>query len=138
MSGQGRARGVRFPDRHARPDGGGLQAARVADARARPRRLHDLDPGGVDPLTCGPPSFSARLRLENHTLKRALTDPRLFSGIGNAYSDEILHAARLSPLQLTRHLDDDDVERLHRATVDTLASWIERLRSEVGRRSPRR
>jgi formamidopyrimidine-DNA glycosylase len=94
--------------------------------------LRDLDPGGIDALTCGLSSFRARLRLENHTLKRALTDPRLFSGIGNSYSDEILHAARLSPLQLTRHLDEEGVERLHRATVDTLGRWIERLRSESG------
>jgi formamidopyrimidine-DNA glycosylase len=93
-------------------------------------RLQDLDPGGIDPLTCGLSAFSARLRLESHTLKRALTDPRLFSGIGNAYSDEILHAALLSPLQLTRHVDDAAVERLHRATVETLGQWIERLRSE--------
>jgi formamidopyrimidine-DNA glycosylase len=95
-------------------------------------RLHDLNPGGIDPLTCGPASFSVRLRLENHTLKRALTDPRLFSGIGNAYSDEILHAAQLSPLQLTRHLDEETVERLHRSTVETLGRWIEQLRSEIG------
>jgi formamidopyrimidine-DNA glycosylase len=95
-------------------------------------RLQDLDPGGIDPLTCGLSAFSARLRLENHTLKRALTDPRLFSGIGNAYSDEILHAALLSPLQLTRHVDDEEVERLHRATVATLGRWIEQLRSEGG------
>src|SRR5918993_4408281 len=94
-------------------------------------RLHDLDPGGIDPLTCGTAAFSARLRLENHTLKRALTDPRLFSGIGNAYSDEILHAAQLSPLQLTRHVDHAAVERLHRATVETLGQWIERLRSDA-------
>ena len=95
-------------------------------------RLQDIDPGGIDPLTCGPSSFSARLRLENHTLKRALTDPRLFSGIGNAYSDEILHAAQLSPLQLTRRLDDDAVGRLYVVTVDTLGRWIERLRLESG------
>ena len=95
-------------------------------------RLRDIDPGGIDPLTCGPSSFSARLRLENHTLKRALTDPRLFSGIGNAYSDEILHAAQLSPLQLTRRLDDDAVGRLYVVTVDTLGRWIERLRLENG------
>jgi formamidopyrimidine-DNA glycosylase len=95
-------------------------------------RLHDLDPGGIDPLTCGLSAFSARLRLENHTLKRALTDPRLFSGIGNAYSDEILHAALLSPLQLTRHVDDEEVERLHHATVATLGRWIEQLRLEGG------
>ncbi len=95
-------------------------------------RLRHLDPGGIDPLTCGPASFSSRLRLENHTLKRALTDPRLFNGIGNAYSDEILHAAELSPLQVTHRLDDAAVERLYQATVDTLARWIERLRSEAG------
>jgi formamidopyrimidine-DNA glycosylase len=94
-------------------------------------RLHDLDPGGIDPLMCGLSAFSARLRLESHTLKRALTDPRLFSGIGNAYSDEILHGALLSPLQLTRHVDDATVERLHRATVETLHQWIERLRSDA-------
>ena len=94
--------------------------------------LRKLDPGGIDPLTCGLSSFGVRLRLENHTLKRALTDPRLFSGIGNAYSDEILHAARLSPLQLTRHLRDDEVERLHTAVDETLRGWIERLQSETG------
>jgi formamidopyrimidine-DNA glycosylase len=94
--------------------------------------LRELDPGGIDPLTCGLSAFSVQLRMENHTLKRALTDPRLFSGIGNAYSDEILHAAQLSPLQLTRHLSDEDVDRLHRAVVDTLRAWIERLESEAG------
>jgi formamidopyrimidine-DNA glycosylase len=94
--------------------------------------LRELDPGGIDPLTCGLSAFSVQLRMENHTLKRALTDPRLFSGIGNAYSDEILHAAQLSPLQLTRHLSDEDVDRLHRAVVDTLRAWIERLQSEAG------
>jgi formamidopyrimidine-DNA glycosylase len=101
-----------------------------------PNSLRDLDPGGIDPLACGVPSFAERLRLENHTLKRALTDPRLFSGIGNAYSDEILHAARLSPLQLTRHLRDDDVERLHTAVEETLRGWIERLQSEAGHAFP--
>jgi formamidopyrimidine-DNA glycosylase len=101
-----------------------------------PNSLRDLDPGGIDPLACGVSSFAVRLRLENHTLKRALTDPRLFSGIGNAYSDEILHAARLSPLQLTRHLRDDEVERLHTAVEETLRGWIERLQSEVGQAFP--
>jgi formamidopyrimidine-DNA glycosylase len=100
--------------------------------------LGDLDPGGIDPLTCGVASFGARLRQENHTLKRALTDPRLFSGIGNAYSDEILHAARLSPLQLTHHLEDDEVERLHGAVVETLRGWIERLQFEAGDAFPER
>jgi formamidopyrimidine-DNA glycosylase len=77
-------------------------------------------------------AFAARLRSENHTLKRALTDPRLFSGIGNAYSDEILHRARLSPLQLTSRLDDAEVARLRTAVRGTLTDWTERLRRETG------
>ena len=77
-------------------------------------------------------TFGAALRRENHTLKRALTDPRLFSGIGNAYSDEILHAARRSPLTLTQRLDDAHIARLHTATIQTLTGWVERLRAEVG------
>jgi formamidopyrimidine-DNA glycosylase len=98
--------------------------------------LRDLDRGGLDPLALTPPAFREALVAENHTLKRALTDPRLFSGIGNAYSDEILHAARLSPLQLTRNLDETQAERLHEAVVNTLRSWIERLRSEAGEGFP--
>jgi formamidopyrimidine-DNA glycosylase len=94
--------------------------------------LAPFDRGGLEPLTATPEEFAARLRLENHTLKRALTDPRLFSGIGNAYSDEILHAARLSPLALTRRLGDDDCARLHAATTATLVAWTERLRAETG------
>src|SRR2546428_671093 len=77
-------------------------------------------------------AFREALARERHTLKRALTDPRLFSGIGNAYSDEILHAARLSPLQLTSRLTDEEVERLYGATRATLMAWIERLRRETG------
>ena len=98
--------------------------------------LHALDRGGIDVLTVGPASFAAQLRSENHTLKRALTDPRLFSGIGNAYSDEILHAARLSPLQLTAKLDDEQVTRLHAACKETLSRWTERLRREAGEGFP--
>ena len=98
--------------------------------------LAALDPGGVDVLRADLASFGAALRRENHTLKRALTDPRLFSGIGNAYSDEILHAARLSPLATTARLEDREVERLHAATRGTLASWIDRLRAETGNRFP--
>ncbi len=94
--------------------------------------LAALDRGGIEPLTSGVAAFVARLRSENHTLKRALTDPRLFSGIGNAYSDEILHAARLSPLLLTSRLGDDEAARLHAATVSTLTWWVEHLRTEVG------
>ncbi len=90
------------------------------------------DPGGQDPLLATPAEFERALRKENRTLKRALTDPRLFSGIGNAYSDEILHAARLSPLSLTRALKDDDTARLFRACQRTLLDWTERLRRETG------
>lgn len=90
------------------------------------------DRGGLEPLMCTPAEFAERLRLENHTLKRALTDPTLFSGIGNAYSDEILHRARLSPVTHTRKLDDDAVERLFQATRTTLTEWIERTRAELG------
>ena len=95
--------------------------------------LAALDAGGIDPMQCDPAAFGARLQSENHTLKRALTDPRLFSGIGNAYSDEILHRARLSPLALTRALDDGAVRRLHDATRAVLDEWTERLRAEADR-----
>ena len=99
-------------------------------------RAHDR--GGLDVLGADLPAFRAALTRENHTLKRSLTDPRLFSGIGNAYSDEILHAARLSPLALTRRLDDGAVERLHAAARTTLRTWTERLRGEAGDGFPER
>ncbi len=98
--------------------------------------LHD--PGGLEPLGCGLPAFRERLQRENHTLKRALTDPKLFSGIGNAYSDEILHAARLSPVALTSRLEPGEVERLFEATRGTLAEWTARLRRELGSGFPER
>jgi formamidopyrimidine-DNA glycosylase len=91
-----------------------------------------LDPGGIEPLEVTREQFHEALTRVSHTLKRALTDPHLFSGIGNAYSDEILHAARLSPLKLTRSLSDDEVVRLHDATRATLTTWIERLRDATG------
>jgi formamidopyrimidine-DNA glycosylase len=94
--------------------------------------LARFDREGIEPLSADLRSFAETLRRENHTVKRALTDPDLFSGIGNAYSDEILHRARLSPLRLTRALDDDEVERLFAATRETLLEWIERLRREAG------
>jgi formamidopyrimidine-DNA glycosylase len=90
------------------------------------------DPGGLEVLDAGLADFRAALVRENHTLKRALTDPRLLSGIGNAYSDEILHAARLSPLALTRRLTDAEIERLFEAVRRTLWEWTDRLRREVG------
>ena len=94
------------------------------------------DPGGLEPLQASRASFAAAMRRENRTLKRALTDPRILSGVGNAHSDEILHAARLSPVQLTRNLDDDEVERLRLATVDDMERWTERLSSEAAGRFP--
>ena len=89
------------------------------------------DPGGIDVMACTPADFAVRLRAENHSVKRSLTDPRLFSGIGNAYADEILHRARLSPIRLTRKLDDAQIESLWAATRAVLAEWTERLRDEA-------
>jgi formamidopyrimidine-DNA glycosylase len=94
--------------------------------------LAQHDRGGVDVLCCTSAAFAAALTRENHTLKRALTDPRLFSGIGNSYSDEILHAARLSPLTWTTRLDPEEIARLLDATRKTLLDWTDRLRREVG------
>ncbi len=94
--------------------------------------LGEIDRGGIEPLDASAGSFAARLRSENHTLKRALTDPRLFSGIGNAYSDEILHRARLSPVLLTSRISDDDATRLFDATHAVLIEWTDRLRAESG------
>jgi formamidopyrimidine-DNA glycosylase len=91
--------------------------------------LEAVDRGGVEPLDASLEQFRQALAGENHTLKRSLTDPRLFSGIGNAYSDEILHAARLSPLKLTQSLSDDEIVRLFEATRVTLQEWVERLRA---------
>jgi formamidopyrimidine-DNA glycosylase len=94
------------------------------------------DPGGMDVFAATLEAFRGALVHENHTLKRTLTDPRLFSGIGNAYSDEILHRAQLSPIRMTQSLDDQEVERLLAATCATLAEWIERLRQQTGEGFP--
>ncbi|MBZ5591064.1 MAG: formamidopyrimidine-DNA glycosylase [Acidobacteriia bacterium] len=93
--------------------------------------LRALDPGGVEVLSAGLAEFAAALTSANHTLKRALTDPRTFSGIGNAYSDEILHRAQLSPVTLTQKLKPEEIERLYDATKATLTGWVERLRAEA-------
>jgi formamidopyrimidine-DNA glycosylase len=98
--------------------------------------LADLDPGGIDVMSSSVDEFGAALTRENHTLKRALTDPHLLSGIGNAYSDEILHAARLSPMQLTGRLTAGEIARLHDATTATLVTWRDRLIAETGARFP--
>ena len=92
--------------------------------------LKAMDPGGIEPLEADLAQFTSRLKSENHTLKRALTDPRLFAGIGNAYSDEILHHAKLSPIALTKDLSEAEVARLFHSTQAVLRLWIERLRSE--------
>ncbi len=98
--------------------------------------LQEHDRGGIEPLECSLAEFSDAVRRENHTLKRTLTDPRIFSGIGNAYSDEILHAAKLSPVALSQRLDDAAIESLFGATRDTLQSWRERLKAEADGEMP--
>jgi len=100
--------------------------------------LRAHDPGGLEVLDAELPAFRETLLRENHTLKRSLTDARLFSGIGNAYGDEILHRARLSPVKLTRQLDDAEISRLYDAIRATLREWTERLREEVGDGFPER
>jgi formamidopyrimidine-DNA glycosylase len=101
-----------------------------------PAALDSLDPGGIDALSSGFEAFKSALSEENRTLKRALTDPRVLSGIGNAYSDEILHAAQLSPLALTQKLQPGEWTRLFAATQETLRTWIDRLRAEAEREFP--
>ncbi len=104
----------------------GLWLARGKDALA----AHD--PGGIEPLDISASELGAAIARERHTLKRTLTDPHILSGIGNAYSDEILHAARLSPLQLSSNLDGNEITRLHAAMRSKLLEWTERLRADVG------
>ncbi|MEP7087800.1 MAG: DNA-formamidopyrimidine glycosylase family protein [Gemmatimonadota bacterium] len=98
--------------------------------------LRDFDRGGLEVLSATLDEFSRRLTSENHTLKRALADPRLFSGIGNAYSDEILHRARLSPVKLTRRIGAEEIARLYEATRATLVEWTQRLREKAGENFP--
>jgi formamidopyrimidine-DNA glycosylase len=112
-------------------EAGTKRRASLTAVRGTPA-LSAIDRGGIDVLGSTREAFAARLRSENHTVKRALTDPRLFSGIGNAYSDEILHRARMSPMQLTARMDDLSVSRLHVATREVLTEWIDRLRAESG------
>jgi formamidopyrimidine-DNA glycosylase len=100
------------------------------------RNLAAFDRGALEVLGAPVDAFRETLTRENHTMKRALTDPRLFSGIGNAYSDEILHRARLSPMKLTQKLSDEEIHRLHQATQSTLVEWIERLKKAAGNAFP--
>jgi formamidopyrimidine-DNA glycosylase len=102
----------------------------------REAALAEHNPGGLEVLTSGLDQFCSVLTRENHTLKRALTDPHLFSGIGNAYSDEILHAARLSPVALTQKLSEAAIAKLHEAVLTTLNDWTERLRRDAGSEFP--
>jgi formamidopyrimidine-DNA glycosylase len=98
--------------------------------------LREIDRGGVEPLEVDEATFAGQLAKENHTLKRSFTDPTLFSGIGNAYSDEIFHRARISPIKLTSRLTPDEVTRLYNATREVLTEWTERLRKEAGGEFP--
>jgi formamidopyrimidine-DNA glycosylase len=98
--------------------------------------LAALGAGGIEPLDTDLAAFTAALRSANHTLKRSLTDSRLFSGIGNAYSDEILHRARLSPVAMSLKLNPDEIARLHSATRNTLLEWLDRLRLDAGDKFP--
>jgi formamidopyrimidine-DNA glycosylase len=98
--------------------------------------LMALDAGGIEPLDSDRSAFSAALRSENHTLKRSLTDPHIFSGIGNAYSDEILHRAQLSPIAMTQKLSDEEITRLYEATRASLVEWTERLRTQCAGEFP--
>jgi formamidopyrimidine-DNA glycosylase len=98
--------------------------------------LRALDPGGLEVMSSTVEAFGARLRASNHTLKRVLTDPKLFSGIGNAYSDEIFHRARISPIKLTSRLSSEEITRLFNATRETLIEWTDRLRKDAGGEFP--
>lgn len=100
--------------------------------------LSKLDPGGIDPLASDQELFSRTLLRENHTIKRSLTDPRMFAGIGNAYSDEILHRAGLSPFKQSRNLSEEETKKLYRATRETLMAWIDRLSDESGEHFPKK
>jgi formamidopyrimidine-DNA glycosylase len=98
--------------------------------------LNDIDRGGVEPLEVDEETFAVQLTRENHTLKRSFTDPTLFSGIGNAYSDEIFHRARISPIKLTSRLEPEEIARLYNATREVLVEWTDRLRKEAGGEFP--
>jgi formamidopyrimidine-DNA glycosylase len=115
---------------------GGTQHRAALHVIAGAAGLDALDAGGIDVMASTAAEFADVLRSENHTLKRALTDPRLFSGIGNAYSDEILHRARMSPVAMTGRMPDSDAERLYAATREILSEWIERLRTGTGSKFP--
>jgi formamidopyrimidine-DNA glycosylase len=116
-------------------EAGSRRQASIHIVRGAPA-VEAMNPGGIEIAATSLETFGARLRDENHTLKRVLTDPHVFSGIGNAFSDEILHAARMSPLKLSQSLSDEEVEVLYHATRDVLAAWTTRLREETGGEFP--
>lgn len=116
-------------------EAGSERRARLEMARGE-TGLAALDPGGLEVLEISTEEFARALRRENHTLKRVLTDPKVISGIGNAYSDEILHRARLSPVMLTSKLTDSDIATLHAAAKETLLEWLGRLRAEAAGNFP--
>jgi len=111
-------------------EAGSKRRASIQLVRGRPA-LEAIDRGGLEVMGSAVADFAERLRRENHTVKRSLTDPRLFSGIGNAYSDEILHRARMSPMLLTSRMTDEQIGTLHKATQEVMGEWIERLRVEA-------
>jgi formamidopyrimidine-DNA glycosylase len=119
-------------------DSGTLTLTEAGTERRAQIHILDRPPEtiGLEPLQASAEAFAAALQSENHTLKRALTDPRLFSGIGNAYSDEILHRARLSPVAMTLKLSQDEAARLHAATREVLAEWVDRLRAQAQGKFP--
>ena len=125
-----------FPNWNADAHRGGHQATSVTASRPRRSGLEEFARGGLEVLEATLDQFAERLRSESHTVKRSLTDPRLFSGIGNAYSDEILHRARLSPVRLTRRSSDEEIATLFEATRTTLVEWTDRLRAEAGEGFP--
>jgi formamidopyrimidine-DNA glycosylase len=118
-------------------EAGSKRRASLHLVQGRPA-LDAMDPGGIEIFDSDLQTFSQVLGRENHTLKRALTDPHLFAGIGNAYSDEILHRAKLSPIAMTKSLPADEVERLHAAAQEVLREWIERLRAQAGAGFPQK
>jgi formamidopyrimidine-DNA glycosylase len=136
LSGRNALAAIDFPDGSLTlSEAGTKHRASVAVVRGE-EALRALDPAGIDVFDSDLAAFRAALTRENHTLKRALTDPHVLSGIGNAYSDEILHAAQLSPVLLTQKLTDEQWERLFTATRQTLALWIQRLQKEAQERFP--
>lgn len=129
---------IRFSEWHSHVNGSGSERRASLHIVVGEEGLQSLDPGGIDVFKADLSAFRDALTVENHTLKRALTDPRSISGIGNAYSDEILHAAQLSPTAQTQRLDAAEWQRLFDSTQSTLAFWVDRLKAEARVQFPER